>query len=215
VSPVDDGGYPAYFAEGDESIQYQTLPSPESRTIHASKGFVTQLPERFRMSLNRFKQIRGAWHPEDKTLANGSEDKCYMLRHAINELNAASLRNYVPEPNMAFDEGGSSCRSRRCPVRQYNKDKPDKYRVDFFILAGSVSRVIYHIDVYQGRNATNVGISDEFKTLPTTMKAVLNAVSRSEISEGSNDVNGYRVVSMDNRYACPQLAYLLWHRYVW
>ena len=211
LSPIDAGGYPAYFTEEDERIQYRSDP-PVCRSIHGTRGFVAQLPDRFRMSLNRFKQIRGAFHPEDKKLANGSEDKCYMLRHAINELNKASLANYVAEANLAFDEGGVSCRSRRCPIRQYNKDKPDKYRVDFFILAGSKSRVIHHIDVYQGKNANNVGISEEFKTLPTTMKAVLNAVVRSQISEGSDDVNGYRVVSMDNRYACPQLAYLLWHR---
>ena len=166
----------------------------------------------FQMSCNRFKQIRGAFHPEDKALANGSEDKSYMLRHAMNELNSASLRNYVPEPCLSFDEGGSACRSRKCPIRQYNKDKPDKYRVDFFILAGAKSRIVYHMDVYQGRNDCNVGIAEEFKSLPTTMKAVLNAVMHSEISNGSNDVNGFRVLAMDNRYQCPQLAYLLWHR---
>lgn len=210
--PIDAGGYPAYFAtEEEEDIFFSTNPV-ESESIFASKGFVAMLKEEYRMALNRFKQIRGAFHPEDKTLANGSEDKCYMLRNALNELNIASLANYVPEPCLAFDEGGSSCRSRRCPVRQYNKDKPDKYRVDFFIMAGSQSRVIYHMDVYQGKNATNVGIANEFKNMPTTMKAVLNATLRSQISQGSNDVNGYRVVAMDNRYQCPQLAYLLWHK---
>jgi Transposase IS4 len=87
----------------------------------------------FQMSCNRFKQLRGAFHPEDKALANGSEDKSYMLRHAMNELNVAPLRNFVPEPCLAFDQGGSSCRSScKAPIRQYNKDKPDKYRVDFF-----------------------------------------------------------------------------------
>jgi hypothetical protein len=84
--------------------------------------------------------------------------------------------------------------------------------VDFFILAGAKSRIVYHMDVYQGRNDCNVGIAEEFKTMPTTMKAVLNAVMSSEISNGSNDVNGFRVLAMDNRYQCPQLAYLLWHR---
>ena len=44
------------------------------------------------------------------------------------------------------------------------------------------------------------------------MKAVLNAVYQSNIGEGGSDVGGYRVVSLDNRYQCPQLAYLLWHR---
>jgi len=211
LNPVDGGGYTSYFSDRDFCIRLSSIPHDE-RSIPGTRGFVSMLEPEYRMSLNRFKQIRGAFHPEDKALANGSSDKCYMLRNAMNELNAASCRNYVPEANLAFDEGGIACRSRYCPVRQYNKDKPDKFRVDFFILAGSVSHIIYHIDVYQGRNAANIGICEEFVNLPTTMKAVLNAVYQSNIGEGGSDVGGYRVVSLDNRYQCPQLAYLLWHR---
>jgi hypothetical protein len=164
------------------------------------------------MSLNRFKQIRGGFHPEDKAKANGSEDKCYMIRGALNELNSASHSNFVPEANLSFDEGGIACRSRYCPVRQYNKDKPDKFRVDFFILAGARSYIIYHIDVYQGRNASNIGIEPYAINLPTTMKAFVNAVARSDISNGSNATNGYRIISLDNRYQCPQLALLMRER---
>jgi len=51
--------------------------------------------------------------------------------------------------------------------------------VDFFMLAGSTTRIIYHIDVYQGRNDSNVGILEEYHDTPTTMKAVLNAVALS------------------------------------
>lgn len=209
---MDSGGYPAYFSTEDEEAKYDSDTDVEDEKIFGSKGFVSQVPEEFRMSLNRYKQLRGAFHPEDKRLGNGVEDKSYMLRNAMSELNEASLAVYVPEPALSFDEGGSSCRSRRCPIRQYNKDKPDKYRVDFFILAGSESRVVYHMDVYQGRNDFNIGIAPEFQNLPTTMKAVLNAVSKSGICSGSNDVNGYRIVALDNRYQCPQLAYLLWHK---
>ena len=34
-----------------------------------------------------------------------------------------------------FDEGGIALRSRYCPVRKYNKDKPDKFHVELFCLA--------------------------------------------------------------------------------
>jgi hypothetical protein len=119
---------------------------------------------------------------------------------------------FASRANCAFDEGGIACRSRYCPVRQYNKDKPDKFRVDFFILAGSKTYLIYHIDVYQGKNSANIGIYPPAANLPTTMKAVVNAIVKSDLKNGSNDVNGYRVVSLDNRYQCPQLAFLLWHR---
>lgn len=216
VSPIDGGGYPVYFADSDMNIQLTDnvgcSSPPGTHSIPGTRGFVSMLRQEFRMSLNRFKQIRGAFHPEDKVLANGTEDKCYMLRAALNELNAASRANFVPEANLCFDEGGVACRSRYCPVRQYNKDKPDKFRVDFFILAGSSSRIIYHMDVYQGKNSGNVGILPEYLELPTTMKAVLNAVTSADIGKGVSDTKGYRVVSLDNRYQCPQLAFLLWHR---
>jgi hypothetical protein len=69
-------------------------------------------------------------------------------------------------------------------------------------------------DALEGKNAANVGVDPTCHNLPTTMKAVVNAVIKSELWRGSNDVNGYRVVSLDNRYQCPQLAYLLWMRSV-
>jgi hypothetical protein len=209
LQPTDAGGYPAYFHENNISIDIDVS---ESIQIQGSKGFMSFVDPGCRMSLNRFKQIRGAFHPEDKESANGTEDKCYQLRMAINELNSASRSNFVPEANLSFDEGGIACRSRYCPVRQYNKDKPDKFRVDFFILASSTNYVIHHIDVYQGKNASNVWIDERCYNLPTTMKALMNAVIQANIGDGSNDDNGYRCISLDNRYQCPQLAFLLWSR---
>lgn len=212
LQPVDFGGYTAYFKDDDTVISLSDT-GDDDIEILGTAGFVSWMKPELRMSLNRFKQIRGAFHPEDKDAANGSADKCFQLRRAINELNAASNKNFVPEANCAFDEGGIACRSRYCPVRQYNKDKPDKFRVDFFILAGSTTFLIYHIDVYQGKNAANIGIFEPAINLPTTMKAVVNAVVMSNLGDGSDEENGYRVISLDNRYQCPQLAFLLMARY--
>ena len=39
----------------------------------------------------------------------------------------------------SFDEGGVPIRRRCFPVRQYNKDQPDKYRVGFFTLEDAES----------------------------------------------------------------------------
>jgi hypothetical protein len=213
LQPTDGGGYCSYFRDTNLTV---SLSSDKTHffEIPESRGFVSLLPADVRMSLNRFKQIRGAFHPEDKILGNGSEDKCYQLRASINNLNTASLANFVPEGNLGFDKGGIACRSRSCPIRQYNKDKPDKFCVDFFILAGSATYAIMHIDVYQGKSASNVGIHHRCANLPTTMKAVVNAVIQTDLENGSNDVNGYRIISLDNRYQCPQLAYLLWVKYV-
>jgi Transposase IS4 len=172
LHPIDYSGYPAYFRDSDLVIQLSTN-SSKRLTIPQSKGFAALVDPSVRMSVNRFKQIRGAFHPESKKKANSdNQDKCYQLRLAINELSAASLQNFVPERNCSFDQGGCSCQLRYCPVRQYNKDKPQKFRVDFFILAGSKSYIIYHINVYQGKNSSNVGIDPKCFNLPTTMKAV-------------------------------------------
>ncbi len=45
-------------------------------------------------------------------------------------------------------------------MRQYNKDKPDKYRADFFILADARDYFIYNLDVYQGKIKANIDIDD-------------------------------------------------------
>jgi len=119
LTTVDGGGYSAYFAEEDKVIYADSGQKPRTITFSNTKGW----GQRY-MSLNRFKQIRGAFHPKDK-VASLRKDKCYQLRHILNQLNAAALRCFVMGPNMAFDEGGSPCRSRMCHVRQYNKDKPD------------------------------------------------------------------------------------------
>ncbi|CAB9531382.1 unknown protein [Seminavis robusta] len=198
LSPTDGGGYAAYFEKEDITINYCNHREPKA--INDSAGWAYQY-----MTLLRFKQIRSAFHPEDKEMGGGSSDKCYQLRRAINSTNSASKSIFEAGSHCAFDEGGVACRSRFCPVRQYNKDKPNKFRVDFFILACSTTYAIFHIDVYQGRNATNVGIEECIQDLPTTQKAVMNAV----MCTFGNDGQGARHIAMDNRYMCPELAVLL------
>ncbi|CAB9500921.1 expressed unknown protein [Seminavis robusta] len=196
LAPMDGGGYPAYFQK--EPMQISFCNSEEALTIEGSEGWAYR-----HMTLQRFKQIRSAFHPEDKDMA-GTSDKCYQLRRAINATNSASKSTFEAGAQCAFDEGGVACRSRFCPVRQYNKDKPNKFRVDFFILACSSTYAIFNIDVYQGRNATNVGIDESIQDLPTTQKAVMNAVMST-----FDDGGGARHIAMDNRYMCPELAVLL------
>jgi hypothetical protein len=100
LQPTDSGGYTAYFRDSNLCVP---LSQDKSHFIEIqdTKGFVSSIDPEVRMSLNRFKQVRGAFHPEDKMLANANEDKCYMMRAAINELNTTSLANFVPEGNLA------------------------------------------------------------------------------------------------------------------
>ena len=89
---------------------------------------------------------------------------------------------------MSFDEGGVASRSRFNPICQYNKDKPQKFHVDFFVLCNNSpgQYFILHCDVYQGKNAENIGIPDEITKLPTTQKAVVNSFIQSKLGNDPN-----------------------------
>ena len=109
-----------------------------------------------------------------------------------------------------FDEGGVPMQSRYSPARKYNKDKPDKYRVDFSILADAKYYFIYHLDVYQGKNKANIDIHKSIRKLPITQKAVTNAILKSGIAK---DLDGCRYIFMDNCYAAAQLLALVMTNY--
>ena len=199
LEPRKMGGYESYFVE-DQSI---TLCNGYSATLRGYNAWAKDI-----MTLLRFKQIRSAFRSEcDRFDPN---DKCYQLRWFIRKFNFMARKTFHLGPNAAFDEGGISMRSRYCPVRQYNKDKPAKYRVDFFILADSRDYFIYHLDVYQGKNTANIDIHPSVRRLPTTQKAVANAILKSKIN---NDKDGCRYLFMDNRYAAPQLFALMLTNY--
>ena len=70
--------------------------------------------------------------------------------------------------------------------------------------------LVYAITCYLGQNKANIDIEDSLKCLPTTHKAVANAIVQSVIA---NDINGCRYLYMDNRYACPQLLALMLTNY--
>ena len=201
LSPVDGGGYKAYFAKNDKEIVFNK--KMEGRKISNSHGFANNI-----MTLRRFQQIRGAFHPEEKVI--NDNDKCYQLRHAIRTFNSKTKKTFSVGGKLTFDEGGVACRSRLCPVRQYNSNKPQKFCVDFFILSDAREYCILHIDVYQGKNSSNVGIHPDLIGLGTTQKAVMNAVYQMGLNDDTSA--DARHIAMDNRYQCPELAVLLRER---
>ena len=73
------------------------------------------------------------------------ENQAGCVENFFSESQIAMFRKIFSSENLkdTFDEGGIAMRSRYCPVRQYNKDKPNKYRVDFFILADASYYFIY------------------------------------------------------------------------
>ena len=156
------------------------------------------------MSLAWFKQIRTAFPPESSRSRVG--DKCHQLRYAINKLNYGTYHTFCPGFNLSFDEGGIAMRSRFCLIQQFNKDKPAKFCVEFFILADVPKYFVYHIDVYQEKIDANVRIPRELWNLQTKQKLVMNSVIQSGIA---NDPEAYQRVFMDNRYSVPELLVLL------
>ncbi len=80
------------------------------------------------------------------------QDKCHQLRNEINHLNKAAKHAFDPGKEMS-DGGDFANKSNYILVRQYDNSKPDKYRINNFILANlsSGQNFIYHIDFYQGK----------------------------------------------------------------
>ncbi len=149
-----------------------------------------------RLTLKRFLQIRAALHPA--VGVSDISDECHQLRAAIQSLNEHAKQSFVLGCEISFDEGGIASKSRDNPVCQYNSSKPDEYRIDFFMMVNESSGMnfIYHLDVYQGKNATNAFIAEEAHNLPTTQKAVVNAIVLSGIA---NEPDGMREIYMNNR----------------
>ena len=83
------------------------------------------------------------------------------------QLNQSAYRMFTPGLDLSFDKGGIASHSRFNHVRQYNKDKPQKFRFDFFVLCNNSPEkyVILHCDVYQGKNSEDIGILEEIRSL--------------------------------------------------
>ena len=115
LSPMDSGGYSAYFRKTNKVIL--------GVTVYGTKGFAHKY-----MKMWHYKQIRVALHPDDcKAASMDGSDKAFMLRHALNTLNMAASNIMYMSGELTFDEGGTSSRHRRNPIRQFNGAKPQKF----------------------------------------------------------------------------------------
>ena len=69
---------------------------------------------------------------------------------------------------------------------------------------------ICHLDVYQGKNKASIDVSPNLHRLPTTQKAVANAIVKSQIA---NDKCRSRHAFMDNGHVTPQLFAIMLTNY--
>ena len=144
------GGYEQYFKD----CNYIKATSRKRYKITGHTAWAKKI-----MPLRHFKQVRAAFRVEKKGDKRVG-DKAYQLRRVATRISEGARRTFVPGRNMSFDEGGIASRSRRNPIRQYCKDKPNKFRVDFFILADAKEYFIYNLEPYQGRNGGNIGMTN-------------------------------------------------------
>ena len=97
-------------------------------------------------------------------------------------------------------------------MRMYNKDKCNKYIVDFFILADTQYYFIYNIDVYQGKNTESIDIHPSLNNIPTPQQCGANAIIKSGIE---NYPHGpiHIYIYMYDIYASPQIFALMDRNY--
>ena len=107
------------------------------------------------MNLARFLQIRSAFHP--KAVKSDVGDKCHKLMYLIITVNDAASNTFDLVPTSAFEEVGILSSSRFFYATQYNKENPEKIRINFFMLANITNYFIRYIDVYQ-RNIAEIYI---------------------------------------------------------
>jgi len=117
-----------------------------------------------------------------------------VLQHALNTLNTAAGNVMNMSKDLTFDEGGTARGHRRNPTRQFNGAKPQKFRIDHFLLLEAHDCFTHHTDVHG---------------FPMTQKVVLSAVIQTKMRQCAD---GVRHSVMDNRHQCPQLASLLLKR---
>ena len=120
VDPQNMGEYLSYFV--DDTM------------IHLGYEYYFQLRgydawAEYIMNLIRFREITSAFYPESGT--SFCREKCYWLRYFICMFNDKPKGIFVIGDHGDFDEGVTATRIRYCPVQMYNKDKLQKYRVDF------------------------------------------------------------------------------------
>ena len=178
LKPRKMGGYDSYFME-DHTI---LLSNGYTVTLTGYSSWAKDI-----ITFVRFKKIRSSLHPESESINRG--DKCHQLRWFIRKFNLMTRKTFILGPTSSFYNGGIPMRSRFCPVQQYNKDKPAKYRVYFFILADAGLYFICRLDIYQGKNLANIDIDP-----------IVCHLSMSQIV-------------IDNRYAAPQLLAIMLTNY--
>ncbi|XP_065068496.1 piggyBac transposable element-derived protein 4-like [Rhopilema esculentum] len=105
-------------------------------------------------SYHRFRDIFRFLHCNDNSAAlpkgHESHDKLQKVRPIMNLLQQSFQRCWVPHQQNSIDEGMISF-TGRSPLKQYMKDKPNKWGFKMWKLVDSISGYLYAFDIYTGK----------------------------------------------------------------
>lgn len=153
------------------------------------KAYLNPITKGYITCDNAIDQIQAALYPEDGESNVG--DKCHQWHAAIQYFNEHDKKSFIIGDQLSFNEGCITCKSHYNPVHQYNLSNQWSISLIFFVLVNATAgnNFIHHLDVYQGKNVTNAFTAEEAWHLPTTQKAVVNAIAMSGFA---NEPNGMR-----------------------
>ena len=129
-------------------------------------------------SSKRFRLMRARLHFNDNQQASGTQDRFYKIRPVITSITQNFLR--IPEtPPQSVDEVMVAYKGTRAGnLRQYIRNKPDKWGYKFFCRA-SIDGIIHDILMYQGMTTFTAHprqLSEEEKSMKMSAKVVLTLV---------------------------------------
>ena len=132
----------------------------------------------------RFMQIRQCLSfCSDFQLSNKSHlashnDPLFYARNIMDHFNHNSTKIAVPTGAIAFDENRKCCKSRTS-AKMYAPDKPEKYGLTFYAMAGSKYRYCYTICDNGRGNKTDYSACDGYTNLHSELKTSIHNMSKS------------------------------------
>ena len=104
---------------------------------------------------DRFAQLTRYLHFDDESTAakpgTAGHDRLYKVRSLLEQLQAAFEREYVPDCEMSIDEGMIPFKGR-LSIKQYMKDKPQKWGVKGWLFCESSTGYLFRFEIYMGKD---------------------------------------------------------------
>lgn len=127
-------------------ITIGNLQFPRARMYWSSKYGISLIKEA--LAINRFFKLRQTLHLVDITARpEGNQDRLWKVRHLYDSIRKR-CQELSLETNLCVDEQMVPFKGR-INIKQYMKNKPTKWGIKIFVLAGQ-SGIIYDFLIYQG-----------------------------------------------------------------